>query len=190
MHRSPKSSPTSSPKRSSTSSPDDGRPDVAPALFVGTSEMAARCRALDWAATPLGPVEGWPAALRTIVRTCLESPFPAALWCGPALVLIHNDGYRRVLGARHPGALGRLGRDVWPEIWAQIGPLMDGVRDGGPPVYGEDAPFLLARANGPGHEDGREDTWFTFAFSAVRDEAGAVVAVLNLLTETTARVLV
>jgi hypothetical protein len=30
--------------------------------------MAARCRAMDWSATPLGPVEGWPAALRSGVR--------------------------------------------------------------------------------------------------------------------------
>ena len=47
---------------------------AAAALFAGEGEMRARCRALDWAATPLGPVETWPAALRWIVRTAMGSP--------------------------------------------------------------------------------------------------------------------
>jgi PAS domain S-box-containing protein len=42
-------------------------------LFAGDSEMAARMRALDWSATPLGPVEQWPQALRTSVRIVLDS---------------------------------------------------------------------------------------------------------------------
>src|SRR5271170_6632102 len=42
-------------------------------VFAGDSEMAARMRALDWAATPLGPVEQWPQALRTSVRIVLDS---------------------------------------------------------------------------------------------------------------------
>src|SRR6478672_3941061 len=45
-------------------------------VFPGTSDMAVRCRAFDWEATALGAVSGWPVALRTIVRTALESPFP------------------------------------------------------------------------------------------------------------------
>jgi PAS domain S-box-containing protein len=42
-------------------------------VFAGDSEMAARMRALDWSATPLGPVEQWPQALRTSVRIVLDS---------------------------------------------------------------------------------------------------------------------
>src|SRR3712207_3214817 len=91
-------------------------------LFAGDGEMPARCRALDWGATPLGPVDEWPQALRTIVRTCMDSPFPINLWCGPELVLIYNDAYRRVLGAKHPEALGRPGQEVWAEIWPDVGP--------------------------------------------------------------------
>ena len=33
--------------------------------------MGALMRALDWAATPLGPVESWPQSLRTAVSICL-----------------------------------------------------------------------------------------------------------------------
>ena len=42
-------------------------------VFAGDSEMATRMRALDWSATPLGPVEEWPQALRTSVRFVLDS---------------------------------------------------------------------------------------------------------------------
>ena len=42
-------------------------------VFAGDSEMATRMRALDWSATPLGPVEQWPQALRTSVRIVLDS---------------------------------------------------------------------------------------------------------------------
>ncbi len=152
--------------------------------------MRARCRALDWAASPLGPVDAWPAALRWAVRTALDSPFPINLWCGAERVLVYNDGYRRVLGARHPAALGRPGSEVWAEIWHQIGPMIQQVADGGPPVYADDAPFVIERApgEGPATAPGEPNAWFTFALSPVRDDDGTVVAILNVVSETTARI--
>ncbi|MFL5576830.1 MAG: PAS domain-containing protein [Gemmatimonadaceae bacterium] len=158
--------------------------ESAAAVFAGEGEMRARCRALDWAATPLGPVETWPAELRFVVRTCLESPFPINLWCGAELTLIYNDAYRRVLGAKHPRALGRSGAETWAEIWSEIAPMFARIRAGGSPVYAEDSSFVMQREGaGAG-----ADAWFTFALSAVRDEAGAIVAFLNIAAETTGRV--
>ncbi|HET9425045.1 MAG TPA: PAS domain-containing protein [Gemmatimonadaceae bacterium] len=148
-------------------------------VFVGSSEMAEMCRQLDWAATSLGPVEHWPEALRSIVRTILESPFPFNLWCGADRLLIYNDGYRRVLGAKHPRALGKPGREVWREIWPEIEPMFESVRQGRP-VYAEDAPFVVERADGPPGE-----AWFTFSLSAVRSDDGEIVAYLNVASETT-----
>jgi PAS domain S-box-containing protein len=161
-------------------------------LFPGGGEMQARCREHDWAATSLGPVEHWPDALRTIVRTVLDSPFPINLWCGPDLVLIYNDAYAHVLGAKHPGALGRPGYEVWSEIWPEIGPYFDRIGAGGPAVYGDDAAFVVRRA---GDDDtvpvgaDRPNAWFTFSLSPVRDERGDIVAFLNVVSETTGRVL-
>jgi PAS domain S-box-containing protein len=154
------------------------------ALFAGDGEMARHCRAIDWSATSLGPVDAWPAALRTAVRMTLECPFPINLWCGSELLLIYNDAYRVVLGMKHPAALGRPGTEVWGEIWPQIGPMFDAIRSGGPPVYAESARFLMERQNGPPRE-----AWFTFSLSAIRDESGDVVAFLNVATDTTERVL-
>jgi PAS domain S-box-containing protein len=160
-------------------------------LFAGDGEVRALARALDWAATPLGPVDTWPAVLRSTVRTCLDSPFPINLWCGPELVLIYNDAYRHVLGAKHPGALGRPGSGVWAEIWGEIAPMFAQIRAGGPPVYADDAPFVVRRAGAADHETGPggPNAWFTFALSAVRDEAGHVAAFLNVVSESTGRIL-
>src|SRR4051812_10506696 len=113
----------------------------------------------------------------------MESPFPINLWCGPELLLIYNDAYRAVLGIKHPAALGSPGANVWSEIWSEIAPMFDTVRAGGPPVYAENARFIMERRNGPPGE-----SWFTFSLSAVREESGEIVAFLNVATETTDRV--
>ncbi|HZE08913.1 MAG TPA: PAS domain-containing protein [Gemmatimonadaceae bacterium] len=154
------------------------------APFTGEGEMAQRCRAIDWSSTALGPVEDWPRALATAVQMTLESPFPINLWCGPQLLLIYNDAYRAVLGAKHPAALGRPGSEVWSEIWADIGPMFETIRSGGPSVYADDARFSMERTDGEPTE-----AWFTFSLSPVRDDSGEIIAFLNIASETTERVL-
>ena len=157
-------------------------------LFAGEGEMKALCRATDWAATPLGPVASWPAALRWAVRTCLDAPFAINLWCGPQRVLLYNDRYRHVLGPKHPAALGRPGAEVWAEIWGEVAPMFAQIDSGGPAVYADDAPFVIERPDGSGAPAGTEpNAWFTFSLSPIRDDAGEVVAYLNIVSETTAR---
>ena len=70
---------------------------------------------------------------RIIVRTSLEAPFAINLYCGNDLSLIYNDGYRHVLGAKHPRALGRPGGEIWAEIWDEVQPMFDSMRAGGEP---------------------------------------------------------
>jgi PAS domain S-box-containing protein len=156
--------------------------------FEGGGEMRERCRAFDWRRTPLGEPAHWPATLRAIVRAALDSPFPINLWCGPDLVLIYNDAYSAVLGGKHPDALGRPGHEVWPEIWENIGPMFTQIADGGPPIYMDDAPFVVQRS-GAADQSAEPNAWFTFSLSAVRDAKGTLIAFLNIVSETTPRVL-
>jgi PAS domain S-box-containing protein len=158
----------------------------AAALFAGPGEVRSHARELDWSKSPLGPTTGWSPALRTVARTMFDSPFPICLWSGPHYALVYNDPYRRILAAKHPAALGQPGSSVWAEIWQQLQPQFDGVRNGGDPVYFEDAPFVMARLEG----GGTQTAWFNYSLSALRDEDGSVAAVLNITPETTARVLV
>ena len=165
--------------------PTDTRPlaDLR-SVFPGDGELASLCRAFDWEGTSLGRPAYWSQALRTVVSTVLESPFAMNLWCGPELILIYNDAYRAVLGAKHPRALGRPGSEVWAEIWPEIASNFANVRNGGPATYAEDARFGMERTSGP-----PGDAWFTYSVSPVRDEDGSVIACLSVLVETTKRVL-
>jgi hypothetical protein len=52
---------------------ESSKRELIESVFAGDGEMATRMRALDWSATPLGPVEQWPQALRTSVRIVLDS---------------------------------------------------------------------------------------------------------------------
>ena len=153
-------------------------------VFGGGGEVAALCRGHDWTATPLGPPERWAPALRDAVRLVLASPASMSLWCGPAYTLVYNDAYGRVLGDRHPAALGRRGGDVWAELWPEIAPQLDRVRGGGLAAAAEHVRFGVEGQDGGGVEDGR----FDHALSAVRDDAGAVVAVLSVADDAPARV--
>src|SRR3954465_12747572 len=99
----------------------------APGFLDGGGEMGALMRSIDWSTTPLGRAEAWPQSLRTTVSTCLNSRFPILVWWGPHFVKLYNDAYRQILSSKHPHAMGRPGREVWPEIWHIIGPMLDGV---------------------------------------------------------------
>ena len=161
----------------------DRAADGAP--FVGPGEMRARCRAFDWTTTPLGPPERWTHSLRTAADIALASAFPTVLLWGPALVMLHNDAYAALVGAEHPGALGRPLREVLPKIWEASAPHHARVWQG-ETVTVVDAPRLLRR-RGPGAP--AEEGYFTLAFSPVRDDAGAVGGILLTVFETTREVL-
>lgn len=153
-------------------------------VLMGGGEMGALMRAVDWSVTPLGPVADWPQSLRTAVSICLASRFPMLIWWGPDLVMLYNDAYRPILGAmKHPAAMGQRGAACWPEIWDIIGPMLTGVLTHGEATWSEDQLLLLDR-NGY-----VEECYFTFSYSAIRDESGGVGGVFTAVTETTARVL-
>ena len=141
------------------------------ALFTGSGELPTLCRALDWSATPLGSSESWPEALRSAVRICVDATLPMAIWAGRDLTLIYNDAYAAVLGPqKHPWALGRAARDVWPEVWDRYGPDLRRVMEFGESVQ---------------HQG---ETSAACAFSPIRDDNGCIIAALNILHEATERV--
>ncbi len=155
------------------------RPDL---LFPGDGEMARRMREHDWAATAAGDPRDWPPSLRTACRICLTSRFPMIVWWGPELTFLYNDAYRPLLGGKHP-ALGRPGAQVWPDIWPVIGPMLDSVLGAGQATWSED---LQLTVNRHGYW---EETYFTYSYSPLQDDAGRVRGVFTAVTETTGRVI-
>ncbi|MGA9672262.1 MAG: ATP-binding protein [Terracidiphilus sp.] len=153
-------------------------------VFAGSDESSACLRALDWSTTPLGPLEKWPQALRTIVRVVLNSGYPMAICWGPDYVLLYNDAYRPIAGSRHPWALGRGAREVYPEAWDVIGPMYESVMARGKAVnVFSDVQVRLTRNNY------LEEVYMAYSASPIPDDNGRVAGVLNSALETTERVL-
>src|SRR5262245_865085 len=155
--------------------------DMGVVLEAG-GEMGGRVADFDWSATSLGPMEDWPASVRSLVRTTLTSRFPIVLWFGDDLTLVYNDGYRPMLGEKHPDALGRPGKEVWAEIWDIIGPRLDGVLSTGVATWSDDERLAILRG---GFLD---ESFFTFTYSPVHDSTGSVSGVFCAVYETTAKV--
>ncbi len=169
-----------------------GRPELAgsiPALerfaFLPTGgATGALLRSIDWSTHPLGASEGWPAALKVTLGILLGSRHPMFLWWGPELFQFYNDAYLPSFGAgKHPAAMGQRGADCWQEILPLIWPQIDDVMRLGKASWNEDQLVPISR-------NGRvEEVYWTYGYSPVLDEAGAVGGTLVVCTETTARVL-
>src|SRR6476660_4360879 len=90
------------------------RQEAQDSWLVSGGEIGKLMRSMDWAKSPLGPIELWPQSLRTAVSICLGSRHPIALWWGPERWMFYNDAYRPMLGhAKHPQFLGRPGQACW-----------------------------------------------------------------------------
>jgi signal transduction histidine kinase/DNA-binding response OmpR family regulator len=164
---------------SGTSHPEGQNGHSLPGL---QSEMGSLIRSLDWATTPLGPVESWSQSLRMAVSFLLANRFPLLLWWGPQYISIYNDAYRPILGTKHPRALGQPVSEVWSEIWQVLQPLIDTPFAGGPATWMEDLELEINR------HGFFEETHFTVAYSPVPDETatrgiGGVLATVHEITE-------
>jgi signal transduction histidine kinase/PAS domain-containing protein len=151
---------------------------------AGGGDMGAALRDFDWAATALGPLASWPQSLRTAASMMLNARHPMYVAWGPDLLLLYNDGYRQILGARAADpyqVLGKPFREVWTEVWDQVGPMLD-VTLRGESLWFEDHAFTLTRNGFP------EQVYASFSTSPIRGESGAITGVLCVCSETTDKV--
>ena len=146
--------------------------------------MSQRIAEHDWADTPLGPADLWPQSLRTAVRIVLGSRFAMWMAWGPELTFFYNDKYAAdTLAIKHPWALGRRADEVWAEIWEDIGPRIEQVISTGTATWDEGLLLFLERS---GY---REETYHTFSYSPLWDEAGNTAGMLCVVAEETERVI-
>ena len=162
--------------------PVDGVDDML-SLFAASGETGRQMLTVDWAATPLGPVQGWPQSLRTAVSIVLASRHPLLIWWGPELVMLYNDALAPSLGGKHPASVGRPGQEMLAEMWDVIGPMLHGVLSDGKATWRYDEPLPMDRRGF------LEDTYWTYSYSPILDESGAVAGVFTATSETTDRVL-
>ncbi|TDW59564.1 phospho-acceptor domain-containing protein [Novosphingobium sp. PhB55] len=135
----------------------------------------------QWANTSLGAHSSWPTALRSTVAMMLACPTPMFLAWGPELLCFYNDAYRPILGYRAENAMGEPFREVWASIWDEIEPLVQAT------LTGENCTMTDMRLD-LSREGVAEESWWTFTYSPVFDDDGAVAGLLNVTSETTSRV--
>jgi len=161
------------------------RPPAASLGFLaGGAAMGAEFRGFDWTTTPLGALETWPQSLRTAVSIMLNAHQPMYIAWGPELLLLYNDGYREILGAKASDPrqiLGKPFEQVWPEIWDQICPILAATMEG-ETLWFEDQEFALTR-NGF-----MEQVFASFSTSPIRAEAGEIAGVFCVCSETTGKI--
>jgi PAS domain S-box-containing protein len=151
-------------------------------FIVGDGEMSRRTRELDWSRTPIGPIERWPQGLKTAVQIMLGSRYAMWLGWGPEFTFLYNDAYAKMtLGPKHPWALGMPTREVWHEIWNDVGPRATSVLETGQATWDESLLLFLERDGFP------EETYHTFSYSPLPADDGSVGGMLCVVTEDTER---
>ncbi|WAS88960.1 MULTISPECIES: hybrid sensor histidine kinase/response regulator [unclassified Corallococcus] len=137
----------------------------------------------DWSGTPLGPISSWPPTLRTLVSMCLTTRFPMFIYWGPERVQLYNDAGIPIMGAKHPDhALGPL-RDVFPELWPHLRPMFDALERTKQANWAESQSLPIQRGGFA------EEAYFTWSYTPVLDDDGAVVGFYTPAMETTGQVL-
>ncbi len=150
-------------------------------FLSGGGEMGRLIAAFEWAATPLGPIAGWPQNLKTSVSIILRSQVPIVMLWGPDGVMIYNDAYSVFAGGRHPKLLGSNVRAGWPEVADFNDNVMKVVLAGGTLAY-RDQKLTLYRSGKP------EPVWMDLDYSPILDEQGEPAGVMAIVSETTAKV--
>ena len=120
-------------------------------------------REFSWERSRLGDPGAWPQTLKTAVHILLTSRFEMWMAWGPELPFLYNDAYRRkTIGNKHPHALGTPTRELWSEIWADIGPRIEHVLKTGDATWDEALLLILERNGYP------EEIYHTFSYSPPR----------------------
>lgn len=152
-------------------------------VLSGGGEMGERIRSFEWSQTPLGAIKTWPQSLKTAVRIMLASRQPIWLGWGEHLIKLYNDPYKAIVGGKHPAALGQPADVVWREIWDAIGPMLDTAMGGVEGTYVEAQLLIMERNGYP------EETYYTFSYSPIPDDDGAVGGIICANTDDTHRVI-
>ena len=150
-------------------------------VSAASGGMRALLRAHPWEASALGHPDSWPRELHAAVEIMLQAPHPALIGWGGQAVVLYNDAYAALLGARHPAALGQPFSQAWPELWQTAGVRVTGAL-AGVPQHMDDAPALIAEGGA------QRQHWFSVSYAPLRLADGAVAGFFHSALDTTDRV--
>jgi len=113
----------------------------------------------------------------------LTSRQPIWIGWGKDLICLYNDPYKSIIGGKHPWALGRPTKEVWREIWPDIGPMLATAMSGDEGTYVEAQLLIMERSGYP------EETYYTFSYSPIPDDEGKPGGIICANTDDTQRVI-
>lgn len=138
-------------------------------------------RGIDWAATSLGPIEGWSVELRGMCNLIMASPHPSAMYWGKDHVAIYNEAYVLLAGQKHPQLMGARYRDAWAEIWHALEDVFENAFKNAQATMKDDDCLFLVR-NGF-----LEETYFSWSIIPLIGSDGSVAGLYNPVFEKTRR---
>ena len=131
----------------------------------------------DWAGSPFGPREAWPASLAFAMSLCLRSSLAAALYWGPERRVVHNKAWAKLVGEEP--ALGAPASAAVDSLWPLVEPLVARVETGGEGAFVKEQPLRLLR------DGSEEETYWNLHLGPIVDEDGRVAGVLGQANEVT-----
>ncbi len=144
--------------------------------------MGERIRSHNWATTPLGAIEGWPASLKTAVGIMLTTRHPVFIFWGEDFTCLYNDAFTPSLGPeKHPFILGQPASVAWSEAYHVVEAELRQVLSGGEATWHENYLIPIVR-------NGRvEEVYWTYSYGPIPEPSApsGVGGVLTLITETT-----
>jgi signal transduction histidine kinase len=145
----------------------------------GGGEMGRQLRAHDWSASALGRPEGWPQCLKNAASEVLSSRTPVAVAWGHDQLTLHNDAFVPPGCPNSQSGVGLPFRQLFPEAWHRVGPLLEDVMRRGETALLEDQLFCIYR------KGYAEEIYVTFRCTPVGDHAGVrgVMVMADITTE-------
>ena len=143
--------------------------------------MRALLRAHPWERSALGHPDTWPRELHAALEIMLAAHTPALVGWGEQSVILYNDAYAALLGARHPSALGQPFSAAWPELWPTAGKRATAAL-AGVAQHADNASAMI-------DVDGSmRQHWYSVTYAPLRLAGGSVAGFYHSAIDTTERV--
>ena len=138
-------------------------------------------KSIDWASTSLGPVDTWPAILKSLSNLLMASPHPTAMYWGDDNVAIYNEPYILLASQKHPKLMGQTYIEAWGEIWNFVKDSFVTAKEMGQSVMKDDDLLCVNR------QGFLEETYFSWSLIPIVGADGKVAGLFNPAFEKTRR---
>lgn len=144
------------------------------------NEQQVLARTINWAATPLGPMESWSPEFRQAANLVLANPHPAALFWGSDLTMLYNTAYaQEVAGNKHPSLMGTGFSGPFAELWDAVAPVFAECARTGVSIRRDDD-YLPIERRGL-----LEETFFSWSWTPLYGGTKRILGFYNAPFETT-----